>query len=1289
MWCAVLGAPLEDGFETPPDSTKPSCYWYWISDHISKEGITADLEAMRRVGIGEAFIGNIYLEDTKIGSVKALTEEWWGMVEHAVREGTRLGVKVGMFNCPGWSQSGGPWIQPGDAMRRVSIVEHRITGPARFSGRLESTNEHFQQIASIAFPAPPGSAVAPRPRLTTSVPLENPGALVDGNPQTAAALPGKNLHLDLDFDSPLTARSLLLTPDRKDFSLDCELLAEQDGRFVKIREFPLDRSNNSIAVGFVQYAPLTISFPPVSASRFRLVFKNAQRAAGIAEIELSGEPRIERYIEKQLGKMHPTPLPMWGDYLWPSTAEPGQPGLVVAPDAVRDLSKVMSPDGTIVWNVPPGQWVILRVGMIPTGTKNAPASPQGQGLEVDKMNRAAAKKHFDAYIGELLRRVPAPERKSFERVIADSYEMGAQNWTDGLREIFRKRYGYDPQPWLPVLTGRIVGSAEMSDRFLWDLRRLVADQVAYDYVGGLRDACHKHGLKLWLENYGHWGFPAEFLQYGGQSDEVSGEFWSSGNLGSIELRAASSAAHIYGKPRVSAEAFTSTAKFDSTPWSLKRRGDWALTEGINHWVLHVYIHQPWEDKLPGVNAWFSTEFNRHNPWFFPGREFIDYYRRCQFLLQQGRHVADVAYFIGEDTPKMTGIQAPALPAGYNFDYINAEVITSRLKIRNGRFTLPDGMSYRVMVLPPGEAMRPGLLEKIRDLVRAGGIVLGNPPTHSPSLQGYPKADAKVKDIAAELWKGCDGRQSKMARFGKGRVFQNMELQDVFNELSIPPQFACGTKDILWTQREDENTRIFFVCNQSDRAVQVTPAFRSGGKTPELWDPAAKTIHRPAVFSVSNEITRVPFDLEPRGSRFVIFRQDTVHQSLVKSVSRDGQVVASANNTPAAAGASKVPNTPGTFTMAAWVLPSTEIALPQEANSGAFLGNKRNDLVAAPHGQSSFGRPADAGAGLSVGKNGIVVYEHSANYFAPVLAHPDTLNDWTHIAVVYDAGRPTLYVSGRKAREGLQSNYTVHSGIESQQGPAEGFAGKAALVQGLSKALNPAEIAALAREAPPSAQLPLPPIVLTHSVSEGIMAEVFQAGSYSVTLADGQELPVRMHAAPEVLELDGSWDVHFPAQRDVPARIRLEQLIPLSEHSNPAIQHFSGIATYQKTFEATPAPADSRVLLDLGDLEGVAEVELNGTPLGALWKTPYIIDVTKAFKPGNNELVIRVAGTWRNRLVGDARFPEGFPGADGRAKALEFKPFLTADLKLKATDSLSRSGLIGPVKLYQSRRVRVK
>ena len=368
------------------------------------------------------------------------------------------------------------------------------------------------------------------------------------------------------------------------------------------------------------------------------------------------------------------------------------------------------------------------------------------------MNRAALKAHFDAYITPLLKKLTPAERKSWTHVIADSYEAGPQNWTDGFAADFQKRYGYDPLRFLPVMGGRIVGSADQSDRFLWDLRRFVADRIASEYVGGLRELCHAAGLKLWLENYGHWGFPGEFLQYGGQSDEIGGEFWVGSNLGSDEARAASSAAHTYGKPVVWAEAFTGGPSFANTPRDLKNLGDWSFSEGINQFVFHVYIHQPWEDKKPGVNAWFGTEFNRHNTWFDASKPWIDYLRRCSVMLQTGHHVADVAYYIGEDTPKMTGARNPELPAGYDYDYINSEVIEKHLSVKNGRFVLPDGMSYRLLVLPESATMRPAVLKKIGQLVAAGGAVLGPAPTRSPSLENFPACDEEVKTLAAGIWK---------------------------------------------------------------------------------------------------------------------------------------------------------------------------------------------------------------------------------------------------------------------------------------------------------------------------------------------------------------------------------------------------------------------------------------------------------------------------------------------------------------------------------------------------------
>jgi len=465
--------------------------------------------------------------------------------------------------------------------------------------------------------------------------------------------------LDLETEAPFTARSLVLYPAPPAFRVEVELQAgEADGRFRTVKKFVVDRSNPNLHVGPMVFGPVAVAFAPVEAKQFRLLFTNWSKAGGFNEIELSGAARLERYVEKQLGKMWQTPTPLWDAYLWPPQSEPDKAGLAIRQGKVLNLTPAMSADGVLNWDVPAGNWIVLRTGMAPTGVTNAPASPEGTGLEIDKMNRQLLRHHFDAFVGKMLKRVPAGDRKALRHVIADSYETGAQNWTDGFTADFRARYGYDPLPWLPVFSGRLVESAGASDRFLWDLRRLVADRISFDYVGGLRTLASEQGLRLWLENYGHWGYPGEFLQYGGQTDDIGGEFWAGKGLGGIELRAASTAAHIYGKQIVSAEAFTGGPFWQSTPWSLKARGDWALAQGINHLVLHVYIHQPYEDRIPGLNAWFGTEFNRFNTWFGEAHDWIAYIRRSHFLLQQGRYVADAAYFIGEDAPMMPISCAP-------------------------------------------------------------------------------------------------------------------------------------------------------------------------------------------------------------------------------------------------------------------------------------------------------------------------------------------------------------------------------------------------------------------------------------------------------------------------------------------------------------------------------------------------------------------------------------------------------------------------------------------------------
>lgn len=862
------------GFQTPTDDNTLWCYWYWIGDDISKEGITKDLEAMKKAGIGAAFIGNINPDEVD-GKVPMLSEAWWDHMVHAVNEGKRIGVDIGSFNCPGWSQSGGPWVTAEKAMRYLNYSETKITGGKEVKVRLPRPQEEFQDVYVLAFPQKEEEKTRlNRSNSTIEITpaIQNPTALLDGATDVEVVFSAPRHTINIQSKKLITARSLWLYPGKNRLILDGELQAEKEGEYVTIKNFHFDRSNFNENVGPEKYAPVALSIPETQTSAFRLVctIQPMPQPAGFSEIVLSEAPVLEAYVEKHLGKMHPTPLPEWDTYSWKSQPELENEQLAISGDNVLDLSDKMDADGQLTWNAPPGEWTILRFGMTPTGTKNSPSAPQGKGYEVDKANRELIRFHFEQFIGELLRRIPEESKSAFKYVIADSYEMGSQNWTDDFEQKFEQRYGYNPKKYLPVFSGRIVGSVAESDRFLWDLRRAVADDVAYEYCGGLREISNENGLKLWLENYGHWGFPSEFMMYGGQSDFVSGEYWNEGTLGNIECKAASSTAHVYGKETTSAECFTASARtYVRHPAMLKKRGDWSLTEGINHHVLHLYIHQPDDNRTPGINAWFSTEFNRHNTWFEPGKAYFDYLRRAQHMLQQGKYVADVCYFIGEDAPIMTGATNPALPKGYSYDYINAEAIMTRLSVEDGRLVLPDGMSYRLMVLPPLETMRPELLAKLEELVAAGGIIYGPAPQSSPSLQNYPQCDEQVQDLAGRMWKG----DTQVKEYGKGFVVEGLSLQEALDHFGISPDVTVS-EEVLWTHRTMNGMEIYFLTNQSGKAISIRPSFRTDGLQPQLWDAVTGEIRMINDFKVENGRTIIPLEMDTDRSWFVVFTNYT-------------------------------------------------------------------------------------------------------------------------------------------------------------------------------------------------------------------------------------------------------------------------------------------------------------------------------------------------------------------------------------------------------------------------------
>ena len=879
-------AELAGTFCNPFGKVQTGCYWYWMAGNVTCEGVRKDLEAMKRAGIDRAYIGDIGECGNKPGPVKTFSPEWEKALATAFETASRLGIEIGLFNSPGWSQSGGPWVKPEMAMRRLVASVTVVDGPA--SGvKLPAPKFEYapagdmRDVCAIAYPAPVDVCAIAYP---APVGFTDRLEAKDVN-DSLLQRKGKPLVVELESKTPFTAQSAELAFIDGTAAGRVKVEAEGDGgAWRTLCDMPFSRVNHVVGVGFSPHAPVIASFPSCTAKRFRVtVNAHANHQSRFSSVAVCGAPLVARAYEKSLAKMFETPLPLWNEYQWPD--DPANlPGTALDPAKAVVLTGKVAPGGTLDWKVPSGKWVIYRFGAAPTGTKNVPANPEATGYEVDKMSRAHVAAHFDAYLGKILARTPPEHRKAIKHAVLDSYEQGGQNFTDNFAAKFKASFGYDPTPYLPAAFGMSAGSRDDANRFLWDLRRFVADEVAYSYVGGLREASNANGMRTWLECYGHWGFPGEFLQYGGQSDGIAGEYWSSGSLGDIENRAASSCGHIYGKRQIWAESNTCGGPVFSAPADMKGRTDRFFAEGINATILHLYIHQAYE-RAPGITAWFGNEFNRHNTWFKEMDIFTAYLKRCGYMLQQGLNVADIAYFIGEDAPKMTGIADPAPPRGRQFDYINGEVLRETAFVdEDGRLSLPHGTKYEVLVLPKLTTMRPELLLRIEQLVNDGAFVIGPKPRRSPSLAGQPQSDALVKTVADRLW-GEVGEECKVgntrersrlsrpkfARRGKGVIAWGLTLEEALTMRASATDcgFAKGAP-IVYNHRTMKNADIYFISNQSGKRIVEPVSFRVAGRIPELWQAVTGERREAPVWQQQGKRTEVMMTLEPLESVFVVF-----------------------------------------------------------------------------------------------------------------------------------------------------------------------------------------------------------------------------------------------------------------------------------------------------------------------------------------------------------------------------------------------------------------------------------
>ena len=575
-------------------------------------------------------------------------------------------------------------------------------------------------------------------------------------------------------------------------------------------------------------------------------------------------------------------------------------------DKVIDLTNLVKADGQLDWEVPAGEWIIIRTGHRMTGSKVMIAQPEASGLSVDWLSHEGVDQQFENLGKELLHEAGDLAGKTLVYFCDDSFEDGFPNWTENIIQQFKKYRGYDPTPYLPILNGYIIGNAAISDRFLHDYRKTVADCMADEHYKRFAERCHQNGLQVQNEAAGpsrSGTMCMDTLKNLGRSDMPQGEFWLGGRhdeeggldeslgYGMVRLeqgqnkvtKMVSSAAHIYGKRTASAESFTSFRHWSDYPGNMKQAADRAFCEGINRFLIHTSTATRPRDGKPGYEYGAGTHFNPNVTWWNLSGAFLEYISRCQYLLQQGLFVADILCYNGDWAPNIVAPKHidPSAGKGYDYDVCNEEVLLTRVSVKNGQLVLPDGMSYRLLVLPDNKRMPVPVLQKIKELVNAGAIVVGPKPEQDPGLQNFPKCDAQVKQLADEVWGNCDGVSVKEHLFGKGKIYWNVPLQQILNNQGIGPDFVY-TNTSAWIDfihRHVGDTDIYFITNRNNREAITDCRFRITGKQPEIWDAVTGEMKAVTSYHIADGYTTIPLQFAPFQSWFIVFKKAASKKSV--------------------------------------------------------------------------------------------------------------------------------------------------------------------------------------------------------------------------------------------------------------------------------------------------------------------------------------------------------------------------------------------------------------------------
>ncbi|MBK0381940.1 hypothetical protein I5M32_03125 [Pedobacter sp. SD-b] len=836
-------------FKNPPLQYHPKTWMHAMSGNMSKAGITKDFEAMQKAGLSGLLLFNV-TQGIPYGKIKYASPEHIDILKHAAKEAERLGLSFGVHNSDGWSSSGGPWVKPEESMKMVVYSQKIVQGGKKLSIKIPqpTTREnYYEDIITIAYPSLKAEIQDDKPvKITSSDASLNIKLITDGkwDAETKIRKTGnENPWIQFEYPSayPITTANSIFT----DRFGEVELSGSNNGV-----DFKLIKKLENHRTGKGEWT-VHSHFDPQNYKYYRLTFNGEMtlKEVGISALylmdDLFGRTAIAR-TENQDFK----PI--------------GNPSadMIIDKNSIIDISKNVDKQGIFTGYFPKGNWTIMRFGQTSTGAFNNPASDEGRGLEVDKLNREAFKHHYDAFVKKVVLAAKPVAPNALQYVEIDSYEMGGENWTAGFNNLFEKRYGYDLLRFMPLFAGKFVESAKASEGVLQDLRSLVSDLMTKNYFGYFQELCHKDGLKTYIEDYGLG--PLNDLDVGSKADMPMGEFWMNREI--TQVASPISAAHIYGRNVISAESFTSTPEINwkGNPAMAKISGDKAWALGINEFMFHRFAHQANTHVQPGMtmNRWGFHMDRTQTWWYNAGAAWFTYVARGSYLLRQGVPVSDLLVFVGDGAPNAVVNRKdfkPTLPTGIHYDNVNSDVLLNRIKVENKQLVLPEGTTYKALVIKNSNQIKLSTLKRIDELAEQGVCIIGDKPI---SLLGYLHSQQEAEafnNLVAKIW-------------NRDNVYTGYNWAAVLAKANIKSDFEiAGRDDIEFMHRKAGDDDIYFSYNPDSVSRTFKIKVNIADKEPEIFNPMDGSTLKVAQYQEENGFTNLSISLLPEESFFIVFK----------------------------------------------------------------------------------------------------------------------------------------------------------------------------------------------------------------------------------------------------------------------------------------------------------------------------------------------------------------------------------------------------------------------------------